>query len=87
MLGVVELGIDRVTGATRAMLGTILAFGIGIAALDHESRNDAMESRAVVKPFAGQFFKVVHMAGRLVRKKFEFNVAMYGLYQRNFFTH
>ena len=50
----VELGLDLVPRPAHAMRRTVRILAVGIAALDHETGNDAMKGRAVIEAFLGQ---------------------------------
>ena len=64
---VVELILERL--APHAFAAG--AVPVGVAALNHEVLNDAVEGQAVVVAFQGMDFKVVHGLGGLVREKAE----------------
>ena len=59
-LRVVELGLELVARAAGAGAG-------GVAALDHEAGDDAVEDDAVVEPFAGEEDEAVDVLGRDLR--------------------
>src|SRR5690242_3927174 len=73
---VVEFSLQLLTRAAHPIgLRFVGIFGIGIAALNHETRNDAMKDRSVVKAGLGQFNEVFDVLGSLVGEKGDFHVA------------
>src|ERR1700730_4095882 len=70
VLLLVELVLDRVAGAARAVT-------LRVAALRHEARNDAMKYQPVVEPFLGQRDEVLHRLGRVVWKELDLDDAAF----------
>src|SRR5207248_9319512 len=71
-LGVLQahrLVLEAITGAARPGAG-------GIAGLDHEVLDDAMERHTVVIAFTRQEHEVVHRRGRLLRQQVDDQVAL-----------
>src|SRR5262249_61616708 len=68
MWGAVELRPNLITRAARAS-------SLRTAALDHESRNDAVEDHVVVKPDLREAQEILHVAGRDFGQKREPNWA------------
>src|SRR5262245_4883224 len=64
MLLLVELRLDLVTGTAGAV-------ALGIAALDHEARLDAMEGESVVEALVGEGDEVLDGLGRIVGKELD----------------
>lgn len=60
----VEFGFDFVAGITGAGGALCARFCVRAAALDHESLDDAVKGRAVVKPVTGEFLEVFHRLWR-----------------------
>ena len=82
---IVELGIDVVTGS--ALPVAILfcrIFRIRIAALDHESFDDPVENRAVIKSLARQFLEILDRLWRGIRPKLHHHIAFARLYHGHF---
>src|SRR5437764_1547957 len=74
----VRLALDRVArpaGADPSLAG----LGVGIAALDHEVGDHAMEPGSVVEPGVGELLEVGHRARRLVGEQVYFDAAFDGL--------
>ncbi len=78
---VVELGLDGVAGAACAPM-TFLAGVLGerIAALNHETLDDAVETGAVVKSFLGQCLEIFDGLGRDVGPELNDHLAFGGAY-------
>ena len=66
---VVELGVELIAGAARAVAARI-------AALNHEARLDAMEREAVVKAGTREFDERRRMLRRVLGIEFEDDVAL-----------
>ena len=58
--------------------------GERIAALDHETLDDAMKAGAVVKALFRQFLEILDVSGRDVRPEFDDHVAFGGFDDGNF---
>ena len=76
MRTVVEFGFDAMRGATHAVFGLVLlVFGVGIAPLNHEVRDDAMKDRLVIKPGLGERDKILHVLRRFIRQEAHLDAA------------
>ena len=53
MRGIIELSLDRIPGATHSVVRAVVAFGIRVASLDHETGDYSMENSPIIKPFLG----------------------------------
>ena len=72
-----ELGINLVAGVAGAP--SVLLIGVlgeWVAALDHETLDDTVETGAVVKGFVGEFLKILHVTGRGLRPEFDHHLAL-----------
>ena len=67
MRTVIGFRIEPVAGAARSVQGTVCDLAQGIAALNDESGNDAMEGGSIVKPHLGELEKVLDMTRCIVR--------------------
>ena len=82
---VVELGVDRLAGPSRAPSATrrrVVLPGVRIAALYHKARYDAVEDRPVVEPGLGKGHKVVDVPRGVVGKELDHDPARAGLDHR-----
>jgi hypothetical protein len=86
VLDVIKLGSNPVWWTTHAMGRAVVASGVGIAALDHEARNDPVELGPVIKPFPSQGFEILDMIGGLVFEETKHDTAKIGLEHGDFFT-
>ena len=66
-----RLSLNSSSNASPHTLSPPVPSPVGVAALNHEVFNDAVEGQAVVVAFQGMDFKVVHGLGGLVREKAE----------------
>ena len=57
------------------MRRAIRILAVGIATLNHESRNDSMKRRAVIETFLRKFREILHMPGRHIVKKLQDDLA------------
>jgi hypothetical protein len=63
----------------RGASATLRILGVGIAALDHEAGDDAVEGGPVVEPLLGEVREVLHVAGSLVGEELDLDLAERGL--------
>ncbi len=84
MGNIVELGLDRIAGATHSMAGFIRALGVRVAALNHETGNDSVESSAIVKLFVRQVFEILDMARSFIHHKSDLDGPLGGFNDRHF---
>ena len=71
----VELVLELVAGATHAGAG-------GIATLDHESSDDAVEDDTVIEVILGQLFKVGHRLRGMVSEQVNGDISMISVESR-----
>jgi hypothetical protein len=82
---VVEFRGDFVAGIAGAPHGFLRRiFGEGIAALDHEAFDDAVETGSIVKTFFREVGEIFDVTGRDIRPKFENHFADIGGKNCNF---
>ena len=84
MRGVVELLRDTVARAAGSVDASIIRFGIGISALDHESGDHAVELCAVVKASSSQLLEVLDVLWSLVREELDDDFAVIRLHDGDF---
>lgn len=75
----VELGIDGVAGATSSVHVPGLVFGVGISTLDHESRDDAVESDSVIEAFGGELLEILGVSGGVFWEELDDDTTVVGL--------
>lgn len=75
----IELRVDGIARAARAMRVSRLIFGIGVATLDHEAGNHTVESDAIVEPFGCEFLEILSVSGGVVGEEFDNDSTMVGL--------
>ena len=78
MLGRVELGLHVFAGTARAVEAAVVLLAVRVTALDHESRNDAMEFGVVVEPCAREVEEVLDVVGGDLGEEFDGDVAVTG---------
>ena len=85
MVFVIKLGIDFVTRIAGAKPRFVIwVFGQRITALNHETFNDAMKRRAIIKSFSREGFKIFNRLGRDVRPKLDNHFTFGGFYDGHF---
>src|SRR2546429_9480045 len=75
----VRLALDGVARPARADLA-LAALGMGVAPLDHEVGNHAVELRAVIEPGIGELLEVGHGGGGFVAEQVQHDRAPHGLH-------
>lgn len=75
----VKFGFNLIAGAAGSGHSGFTLFGVGAAALDHESLDDAMKGRAVVEAFFGELLEVFDRIGCDVRPEGKGQVSVGGL--------
>src|SRR6185436_17718955 len=75
----IELGFDFVAGIAGApsRFGTQIS-GQRVAPLNHESLDDAVKGRAVIKPFGGKLFEILDGFGSNIGPEFDDHFARGG---------
>ena len=81
---VVKLGVDLVPRITGSGMTKSTVSRVWAAALNHESRNDAVKLKAIVIAFGREFLKVCDVIGGFVREKPKDHVAPIGLHNDDF---
>src|SRR5512135_1542272 len=71
---IVELSFYGIAGAAHAMRRLVRVFRVGISTLNHETWDNAMKDRSVIKSFSCKFDKVIHMPRRSLGKEFELDI-------------
>src|SRR5256712_12311319 len=75
----VRLALDRVARPTGAD-AALAALRIGVAPLDHEVGDHAVELRSVIKPGIGELLEVGHGGGGFVAEQLQHDRAPHGLH-------
>src|SRR5256712_8503487 len=82
----VRLALDRVARPTGAD-AALAALRIGVAPLDHEVGDHAVELRSVIKPGIGELLEVGHGGGGFVAEQLQHDRAPHGLHHPLFDRH
>lgn len=82
----VELGVDGVAGATGSVHVPGLVFGVRVTTLDHESRDDTVESDSVIEAFGGELLEILGVSGGVFGEELDDNSTVVGLDDGNIVT-
>ena len=83
---VVKFGIDLVARIAGSRHATCAITGIWATALDHKARNDPVELESIVEALGSEFLEICDVIGSLIRQKSNYDLALVGLHDGNFFA-